>query len=244
MKKKSSENPKVSIIIPTYNCRYTDQAIISAMNQTYSNKEIIVIDDGSTQEFDKIIPYLSSIRYCWKPNGGTGSALNLGIEQASGDYFSWLSSDDLFEPDKLEKQVWFMISQHYDVSYTNYSFIDVDSNVTGRSVGLHFPSKKDFYNRFKTFCHINGCTVMMKMDVIKKVGLFNENLRYTQDFEYWLRVIQHYDFHYLDEPLVNYRVHSESESFKSADAQLQEIYQLNDKYRPMLEEMIQKEEEA
>jgi glycosyltransferase involved in cell wall biosynthesis len=238
------ENPKVSIIIPTFNCRYVDQAIISAINQTYGNKEIIVIDDGSTQDFEKIIPYLSSIRYYWKPNGGTGSALNAGIEHATGDYFTWLSADDVYEPDKVEKQVEFMISHNLDVSYTNYSFIDVDSNVTGISVGIHFPSKKDFYTRFKTFCHINGCTVMLKMDLIKKVGLFNESLRYTQDFEYWLRVIPHYDFHYIDEPLVKYRVHKESESFKSADAQLQEIYHLNQQYRPMLEELIRKEEKT
>ncbi|HFK1812283.1 TPA: glycosyltransferase [Bacillus cereus] len=240
----SVEKPKVSIIIPTYNCSYVDQAIISALNQTYPNKEIIVIDDGSSREFDKVIPYLNVIRYYWKPNRGTGSALNLGIEHANGDYFTWLSSDDLYEPDKLEKQVKFMLTNNLDVSYTNYSFIDTNSHVTGVSVGLHFTSKKDFYNRMKTFCHINGCTVMMTMDLIKKVGLFNEDLRYTQDFEYWLRVIQHYDFHFLDEPLVKYRVHSESESFKSVDAQLQEINQLNQQYRQILDELIRKEGET
>lgn len=235
--------PKVSIIIPTYNCKYINQAIESAINQTYKNKEIIVVDDGSVRYQEKVDPYLDQIIYIQKVNGGTGSALNMGIKNATGDYFSWLSSDDLYEPNKLEKQLKFMLDNDIDVSYTNYSLIDVHNNVTGKSVGLHFLNKKDFYNRFKTFCHINGCTVIMKMNVIKQLGLFNETLRYTQDFDYWLRVIQHYDFYYLDEPLVKYRVHDESESFKSADPQLKEIKHLNAAYQLVLDDLIREERE-
>lgn len=99
---------KVSIIIPFYNCQYVEKAIESALNQTYQNIEVIVVDDGSTKYIERITPYLDSIHYIQKKNGGTASALNTGIRYATGEYFAWLSSDDLFKPDKISKQLKFM----------------------------------------------------------------------------------------------------------------------------------------
>lgn len=78
---------KVSIIVPFYNCPYINQALDSLVNQTYSNIEIIVVNDGSTQFSEGIIPYLDKIKYIQKENGGTTSALNTGIKHATGDYF-------------------------------------------------------------------------------------------------------------------------------------------------------------
>ncbi|WP_394514565.1 glycosyltransferase family A protein [Priestia aryabhattai] len=93
---------KVSIIIPFYNCSYIDQAIQSALNQTYQDIEIIVVNDGSSKFNEKITPYLDRILYIEKENGGTASALNLGIKNATGEYFAWLSSDDIFLPIKYQ----------------------------------------------------------------------------------------------------------------------------------------------
>ena len=100
--------PKISIIIPAYNASdYLSEAIDSALNQTYSNIEIIVVNDGSKDDgaTEKIaLSYGQKIRYLSKENGGSSSALNWGISHMTGEWFSWLSHDDLYVPEKLQKQ--------------------------------------------------------------------------------------------------------------------------------------------
>ncbi|MBN6185567.1 glycosyltransferase [Aneurinibacillus sp. BA2021] len=197
---------KVSIIIPFYNCPYIPYAIESALCQTYPHTEIIVVDDGSVHHVEKLQPYLSRIRYIRKENNGTASALNVGIRNATGAYFAWLSSDDEYMPDKIEKQLAFMQAHNAAVSYTGYFHIDADHQIVGQ-YAVHFPRKLDFYQSMMRGCHINGCTVMMKMEVFQTVGEFHENLRYAQDYDFWLRALPCYEFHFLSDPLVRYRVH-------------------------------------
>ena len=100
--------PKVSIVIPVYNgANYLREAIDSALEQTYRNTEVIVVNDGSTdggETEDIAISYGDRIRYFTKENGGISTALNLGIQAMSGEYFSWLSHDDVYYPHKIEKQ--------------------------------------------------------------------------------------------------------------------------------------------
>ena len=102
-------HPLVSIIIPVYNgANFLAQAIDSALSQTYDNIEILVINDGSTDNgaTEQIaLSYGNKVRYFNKRNGGVSSALNLGIEKMQGEYFSWLSHDDLYEPEKIKKQI-------------------------------------------------------------------------------------------------------------------------------------------
>ena len=122
-----SQKLLVSVIIPVYNgINYLQEAINSVFAQTYENVEIIVVDDGSTDGTWALIESCNSkIRSFKKENGGTASALNLGIRNAFGDFISWLSHDDLFMPEKLEKQVEFMIrNPQYAFSYTDYIIID------------------------------------------------------------------------------------------------------------------------
>ena len=103
-------NPKVSIIIPVYNgANYMREAIDSALAQSYNNFEVIVINDGSTDNSEEIaLSYGTKIRYFAKPNGGVSTALNLGIANMVGDYFSWLSHDDLYLKDKISTQIQFL----------------------------------------------------------------------------------------------------------------------------------------
>ena len=102
-------NPKVSIIIPVYNgANYMREAIDSALGQTYQNTEIIVVNDGSCDDgaTDRIaLSYGDKIKYIKKENGGVSSALNLGIQNMTGEYFSWLSHDDVYGPDKIKHQI-------------------------------------------------------------------------------------------------------------------------------------------
>ena len=102
-------NPKVSIIIPVYNgSNYLKDAIDSALAQTYKNLEILVINDGSNDDGktrEIALSYKDKIRYFEKENGGASSAINLGIKEMKGEYFSWLSHDDMYYPNKVERQV-------------------------------------------------------------------------------------------------------------------------------------------
>ncbi len=234
---------KVSIIIPTYNCPYVDQAIKSALNQTYHAIEVIVVNDGSTKYQEKIRPYLNKIRYVEKENGGTASALNIGIKNATGDYFAWLSSDDYYLPEKISKQMAFMKVRNADVSYSNFNLINPDNKVIKAFAGMKFPSKMEFYKSLQHCCPINGSTVMIKMDIFNRLGLFDETLRYTQDFDMWLRVVQHHEFHYLNEPLTLYRIHEEMGTKKYSQKQMEEANFLFGKFHNELKKLIMKENE-
>lgn len=100
-------NPLVSIVIPVYNgANYVAEAIESALKQTYKNIEVIVVNDGSTDNTEKIVKkYGDKIRYFYKENGGVASALNFGIKNMKGEYFSWLSHDDVYYSNKIERQI-------------------------------------------------------------------------------------------------------------------------------------------
>ncbi|MBP1967001.1 glycosyltransferase [Paenibacillus aceris] len=236
-----SQDPLVSIVIPFYNCAYVHQAIESALKQSYPHIEVIVVNDGSSKHLDKINPYLGRIVYLAKRNGGTGSALNAGIRRASGKYFSWLSSDDLYEPDKVARQVAFMQEHGVSVSYGAYYHIDSNNcRVMGGKAGITYPERGQFIKTMLRGCFINGCTVMLNMDVWNEVGLFNESLKYTQDYDMWMRLLHKYDFYYLDEPLVLYRVHPEMGSQKYASSITKEIHQVQYNYRKSLEALIRK----
>ncbi|MBM7603169.1 glycosyltransferase involved in cell wall biosynthesis [Metabacillus crassostreae] len=229
---------KVSIIIPFYNCSYVDQAIQSALNQSYPNIEVIVVSDGSTKFIEKITPFLGSVRFIEKENGGTASALNLGIQNATGDYFSWLSSDDLYYEGKISKQLNFMKKTNGFFSYTNYSLIDNNSQIIHKEAGVFFKKKIEFLQNFIIGNNINGCTVMMKKELFSTLGLFNEKLKFTQDYDFWLRAIQHYEFLYLDEPLVKYRVHDDMGTKNNTEEINNEIKSLNQKYEQSLIKLI------
>lgn len=204
---------KISIIIPFYDCRYVDQALRSAFSQTYPNTEVIVVDDGSSRFKDLIRPYRDRIRYVEKENGGTASALNAGIEVATGTYFAWLSADDLYQPKRLSRQLAFMKQRQAAVSFANFDYIDARGRLLGHDVGVRFDNTRDLCRHLVSGCPINGCTVLMRLDVFERVGRFDETLRFTHDYDLWARVLlAGYEFPFMDESLVMYRVHDEMTS--------------------------------
>ncbi len=227
--------PKVSIVIPFYNDPYIEQSIFSALAQTYPNIEIIVVDDGSTLHQEKIHPFLARVHYLGKANGGTASALNHGIRMASGQYITWLSSDDIFYPDKIERQLSFMLNHHSLISFTSFDEIDAFNNVIGRHVSVKFANQAEFVRSFVSMNPINGCTVMMKKDLFSNVGLFDEGLPYTQDYDLWIRaILGRIPIHHLDAPLTKYRWHGEMGTKKHWPAIINEIGHIQMKYRDRL----------
>lgn len=231
--------PKVSIIIPFYNCPYVDQAIQSALNQTYPNIEVVVIDDGSSMFTEKIDSFRSRILYLRKENGGTATALNEGIKIAKGDYISWLSSDDYFLPDKIEKQVKFMVEKNAAASFTNYDYIDEKNLVLVHRNGPRISKPKDLYTEMLKYNAINGCTTMIKKKLFDEIGSFNPKWRFTHDYDMWFRLLLNdVDIHYLDEVLVKFRYHKNAGTKKYTREIQLEAAALENHYRPLLKEYI------
>jgi glycosyltransferase involved in cell wall biosynthesis len=236
--------PLVSIIIPFYNCKFIDLAIVSALGQTYPNVEIIVVDDGSTMYADKVLAFKDKVIYLGKANGGTASALNHGIRHASGQYVAWLSSDDLFYLDKIEKQLAFMQTTKSIISYTAFDEIDAYNHPFNFSAGKRFVRYVDFVKTWLDFDPINGCTVMMHKDLFSRVGYFDESLPYTHDYDLWMRVLlNRVPIHFMDDSLTMYRWHEQMGTKKHWPAIEKEIEMTKAKYRePMLALVAQMEE--
>ncbi|OPH61205.1 hypothetical protein BC351_14755 [Paenibacillus ferrarius] len=223
--------PLVSVVIPFYNCPYVEQAILSALHQTYASIEVVLVNDGSTQHTDLLKPYLNKIKYIEKENGGTATALNAGIKKANGDYVSWLSSDDFIHSEKISKQISLLQQRSGRFCHTSYAIIDSENQVTSRLNGMNFPEKKYLVDTLIKGCVINGSTVLIKNDVFSSIGYFDEKLPYAHDYDMWLRMLPHYEFSYIHEDLTFYRVHDRMGSKRYAKDVESEVKHIQDKHR-------------
>lgn len=216
-------NYKVTIVIPVYNgSNFMKVAIDSAIAQTYDNKEILVINDGSTDngETEKIaLSYGDKIRYIKKENGGVATALNLAIKEMKGEYLSWLSHDDMYKPFKLEKQVEVLnkLEDRNTIIFSNVELIDEKGDIfctTNYSNLLtHEELCQGIYPVIKGT--VNGCSMLISKECFNKVGLFNENLKTSNDYEMWLRLFKEFNCYLIEEPLIQYRIHKNQDTTKS-----------------------------
>ena len=133
-------NKKVSIIIPVYNGeKYIKEAIESALNQTYTNIEIIVVNDGSKDNTDEICKsYGNKIKYIKKENGGVATALNTGIKEAKGQYVAWLSHDDLYKENRIEKgmEVLSKLKDKNTIIFSNFELIDSNGKIFSKTIWI------------------------------------------------------------------------------------------------------------
>ncbi|HXY53929.1 MAG TPA: glycosyltransferase [Nitrospirota bacterium] len=206
-------NPKVSIVIPVYNgANFLREAIDSALAQTYQNIEIIVVNDGSTdggQTENIAKSYGERIRYYYKENGGVASALNFGIREMRGEYFSWLSHDDVYYPQKVEAQVDYLKKINKDVIlYSDYDLIDRESQYI-RSEKIKDIDPRDFRYALIVGNPIHGCTTLVPRSCFEVVGTFDNRLKTVQDYDLWFRMAKKYDFMHLPQSLIKSRVHPE-----------------------------------
>lgn len=221
--------PKVSIVIPAYNAsNYLAEAIDSALAQTYQNVEIIVVNDGSKDngETERIaLSYGDKIKYFYKENGGSSSALNTGIANMTGEWFSWLSHDDLYVPEKIEKQVAYMEALKLDdaelqrhIFFSASELIDADGNLIRVRTKKHVTELAKKVNSFPhngfliaepTMYNFHGCSCLVHKKAFEAVGGFDEKLRLINDLDMWYRLYsENYKVHYLPEVLVKGRVHA------------------------------------
>ena len=215
--KKDKFNPLVSIIIPVYNGEnYVSEAIDSALAQTYNNVEIIVVNDGSEDRTDEICKsYGNKIKYIKKENGGVASALNCGIDAMNGEYFSWLSHDDLYMPDKVLKEIE-LLNDLNDKETIIGCNVDVVNSSKSLIKHNHIPdsAKRSVkgYLAFDQTTGLNGCSLLINKSLFKKYGYFNINLKVTQDYDMWYRLAKNVKFEFVDDALVLSRQHSEQGS--------------------------------
>lgn len=200
----------VSIIIPVYNgSNYLKEAIESALAQTYKNLEIIVVNDGSddngkTEEIAK--SYGNKIRYFKKENGGVSTALNYGIDKMNGDYFAWLSHDDVYKPGHIMTQV------HNIEKHKN----SVTACKTGTLIDGNFYKSKETENLIiydKPLDHwrqwIYACSILIPKEILLDLGCINEKNKTAQDTELIWNILYKYKIVYFDKVLVYRRVHNE-----------------------------------
>lgn len=201
--------PLVSVVISTYNyAKYLPTAVKSVLNQTYKNLEIIIVNDGSTDNTDEVIaPYLKDerIKYIKQKNAGQASAKNCGIKNTSGDYIAFLDADDYWRSDKLEKQLnVFTNDNAVGVVYSGLKFINPNNEIDNSIILPQMYSghilQELFIDNF-----IGFSTAVVKKECFDKVGCFDVNLPMAIDWDLWLRIACFYKFEYANEHLLYYR---------------------------------------
>lgn len=194
----------VSIIMPSFNtAHFITESVMSVIKQTYQNWELIIIDDCSTDNTDEVIKSIqdSRIRYL-KNNNNLGAAVsrNRALREAKGRWVAFLDSDDLWMPEKLEKQIFFMESNGYSFSYTNYE--EIDSNGNRRHIEVTGPKIIDKTWMFN-YCWPGCLTVMYDT---YKVGLIQiEDIKKNNDYAIWLKICKKEKCYLLDDCLALYR---------------------------------------
>ncbi len=212
------KNPKISVIIGTFNCsRYLPEAIESVLAQTYSDYEIIVVDDGSTDNTNEVvIPFRDRVQYIWQENRGVGSARNTGMRRASGEYVVFLDADDLLLPDKLALQADYLDrNPDVDIVYSDGYRFQIDAN--GRETreqfsecGLLIKSLGASAESLRILVVQNAfppVAAMARLGGILEIGGFDEEKCFTtmEDWDLWYRLALNHQFAYLDAVVAMYR---------------------------------------
>lgn len=213
--------PTVSVIIPTYNrAVLVQQAIASVLAQTYTDFECIVVDDGSLDDTKAALqPLIAGARtyYAHQPNAGLSAARNHGLRLARGAYISFLDDDDLYEPQKLARQVEYM-KAHPDAMLVHCWFRkfsdknpDLGLRKTDWFQGWIYPQMLSYWRMLMA----TPC-LMFRRELFDEVGVFDESLRYAEDFDMWRRIARKYPFHLVPESLVRIRQQAVSMSSHKA----------------------------
>jgi glycosyltransferase involved in cell wall biosynthesis len=211
--------PLVSVVIPVYNQeRYIAEAVESVLGQTYPQVELVVVDDGSTDRTAGILAgYAPRLVYIRQDNSGAAIALNRGIEAAKGEYVGWLSSDDVYMPTKVERQVEHFAA-HPDVrlTYTDFNVIDATGRINRIVRCPYYEDRKLFIRQLILGNFINGSSVIACKEALIETGLFDPEMTYHADANMWLRMLKHYEFGHVGDVLLNYRWHAANASFNVA----------------------------
>jgi glycosyltransferase involved in cell wall biosynthesis len=201
------EKGKISIVLPTYNgSKYIRQSIESCLNQTYKNFELIIVDDCSKDNTPQVIKSYNDprIRYIRnEKNQRLPKSLNVGFNQAVGEYLTWTSDDNLYTPTALQEMIDTLQSSNYDFVYADiYKFHDDRIN---EAVHEKLPT----YKTLKTNNCVRACFLYTRK-VLETVGGYDPDMELLEDYDYWVRISKNFYMHHLERPLYYYRLHGQS----------------------------------
>lgn len=220
-------NPLVSVVVPAYNSAlYVGMAVRSALDQDYPNKEIIVVNDGSTDNTADILAQFGArIVVVNQSNSGVAAARNLGMQTARGAYIALLDADDAWLPGKLRKQVDYL-SAHPELAAVYCAWREWQPDAHGQFTlprlsreemeqdGIEAQDSGWLYNKLFLESVIHTTTLLMRREIMEQVGQFDPTLRRGQDYDYWFRMSRLAPIHKLRAVLSLYRIHPESITHK------------------------------
>lgn len=216
---------KVSVVVTSFNYgRYVGGCLESILNQTYQDFDVIVVDDGSTDDTARVVePYLSHrVRYHYQTNQGQASSKNTGIRLTDGEIVAFLDADDQWEPNKLERQLPLLDNPRVGVAYTGGRVIDAE----GRPLGI--PPRADYMvfrrgkiTRWLGFENIVPfSSVAVRRSLLNEHGAFDETLTMGIDWDLWLRLSCETEFDFLPEPLLIYRYGHPNQMSKNLEGRI------------------------
>ena len=202
---KTYKKDLVSVIMPSYNtARFIGETIESVLSQTYTDWELLIVDDCSTDDTDTVVASFSDprIRYLKnEKNSGAAVSRNWALREAEGEWIAFLDSDDLWYPEKLEKQIRFMKKNQYFFTCTGRDTIDEES----RPIGEYSRSPKHVGRiGMKLYCWPGSSSVMYHAPTVGLIQI--ADLKKNNDYAMWLKAIKKTDFYYMDECLESYRI--------------------------------------
>jgi glycosyltransferase involved in cell wall biosynthesis len=212
--------PKVTVVIPAYNAMdYLAETMETALGQTFTDFEVLVVNDGSTDNTPEWVLGITKtdkrVRMVSQENKGLAGARNTGVIHAKGEYIAFLDADDLWEPTKLEKQVRCLDeSSEVGLVYTWTALADKDGRSTGRVITSN--AEGNVWQQL-TELNIVGCgsTPLIRRRCFDELGLFYEAVTPSDDWDMWLRIAKKFSFKVIKEPLIRYRQHRNNSSKKS-----------------------------
>ena len=203
---------KISIIVPTYNrCGYLPQALESVLGQTYKNTEVIVVNDGSDDQTEAALaPFSGRFRYLKKENGGKSSAVNLGLQHATGAYVWVFDDDDIACADKLARHM-DLFARHPEVGFTYSAYQEFRDDCPERIVreipAPAYPRREMLRRLLLTRNFICGVSVVVRRSCYRTAGGFDERLLRSQDYDMWIRLARHFAAGAIEVPTVKVRLH-------------------------------------
>ena len=201
--KKATGHPSISVILPTFNRAWTVAgAVASVLDQTWTDFELVVVDDGSTDGTDAALaPHAGQIRLIRRSNGGVSAARNAGIDAARGRLIAFLDSDDRWMPKKLAVQKAFF-DAHPDAQICQTEEIWIRNGVRVNPGKRHRKPSGDIFIPSLALCLVSPSAVMVRRELFDHVGRFDETLPACEDYDLWLRVACRYPVHRIDTPLI------------------------------------------